>query len=202
MRGIKIISFDVDGTLVKKEFVDAVWLEGIPEAYASKEGISLEEAKRIVMEEYDKVGENAIEWYELDYWLEKFQLGISREELFNRFKDRVKLYPEVKEVLEELAKRGYRLIISSNATMPFIDFQISSIKPYFSHIFSATSHFYEVKKSDGFYAKVCTILNVKPEEVLHVGDHFVFDFLNPRKIGINAYYLDREGKGKENDFDI
>jgi FMN phosphatase YigB (HAD superfamily) len=32
---------------------------------------------------------------------------------------------------------------------------------------------------------------VKPQEVVHTGDHFVFDFLNPRRIGITAYYLDR-----------
>jgi predicted HAD superfamily hydrolase len=32
---------------------------------------------------------------------------------------------------------------------------------------------------------------VKPQAVVHTGDHWVFDFLNPRKIGINAYYLAR-----------
>lgn len=198
---IKIISFDVDGTLVREEFVDAVWLQGIPEAYAAKEGISLEEAKEIVKSEYDKVGENAIEWYMLNYWLKKFQLEISEENLFERFKKKVKLYPEVKAVLERLKEKGYELIISSNATRPFIYFQTSPIKKYFFHIFSATSDFFEVKKTKGFYEKICSILGVTPYEVVHVGDHFLFDFLNPRKIGINAFYLnrnrEREGGEKE-----
>ncbi len=29
--------------------------------------------------------------------------------------------------------------------------------------------------------------------MVHIGDHWVFDFLNPRAIGINAYFLDRSG---------
>jgi FMN phosphatase YigB (HAD superfamily) len=45
---------------------------------------------------------------------------------------------------------------------------------------------------------VCEILNVKPQAVVHIGDHWVFDFINPRKIGITAYYLDRaQETGKE-----
>ena len=88
---------------------------------------------------------------------------------------------------------GYELIISSNAAREFIDFQIAPIKGFFSHIFSATSDFDEVKKSNSFYTRVCRILDVRPQNVVHVGDHWVFDFLNPRAIGINAYFLDRSG---------
>ena len=68
----------------------------------------------------------------------------------------------------------------------------SIIKKFFSRIFSATSDFGEVKKSNDFYARVCEILDVKPQAVVHTGDHWVFDFINPRKIGMNAYYLDRK----------
>ncbi len=62
---------------------------------------------------------------------------------------------------------------------------------FFSHVFSATSDFGEVKKSNDFYARLCEILDVKPQAIVHTGDHHVFDFLNPRKIGMTAYYLDR-----------
>jgi putative hydrolase of the HAD superfamily len=61
-------------------------------------------------------------------------------------------------------------------------------------VFSATSDFGEVKKSNGFYARVCEIADVKPHEVVHVGDHWVFDFVNPREIGMTAYFLDRGRK--------
>lgn len=189
---IKIISFDVDGTLVSQRFTDCVWLQGIPEAYAAKEGLSSEQAFEFVKSEYDKIGENRIEWYKIDYWLRKFGLGITREELFRKYEGEIKIYEEVESVLKVLKEEGYKLIVSSNAATEFLDFLIHSLKKFFSRIFSATSDCGEVKKSDGFYARICSILDVQPQEVVHIGDHWIFDFVNPRKIGMNAYYLDRK----------
>jgi putative hydrolase of the HAD superfamily len=53
-----------------------------------------------------------------------------------------------------------------------------------------------VKKTAEFYQQVCDILNVDPQEIVHVGDHYDFDYLVPRKLGIQAFYLDRFGKQK------
>jgi HAD superfamily hydrolase (TIGR01549 family) len=194
---VKVFSFDVDGTLVSQGFADCVWLQGIPEAYAAKEGLSFEQAFEFVRSEYDKIGENRIEWYKIDYWLRKFGLGITREELFRKYEGEIKIYEEVESVLKVLKEEGFELVVSSNAATEFVDFQIHSIKKFFSRIFSATSDCDEVKKSNGFYARVCGILDVQPQEVVHIGDHWIFDFVNPRKIGMNAYYLDRKmGKNK------
>ncbi len=189
--GIKVFSFDVDGTLVSQEFADCVWLRGIPEAYAAKHALSFEHAFEFVKREYDNIGENRIEWYNIRFWLRKFNLKIPYEKLFEKYEAEVKIYTEVESVLKVLKEAGYVLVVNSNAATEFIDFQIQPIRKYFTHVFSATSDFGELKKSNGHYAQVCEILDVKPQEVVHTGDHFVFDFLNPRRIGITAYYLDR-----------
>jgi len=189
---IKVFSFDVDGTLVSQGFADCVWLQGIPGAYAEKEGLNFEQAFEFVKREYDKIGENRIEWYKIDYWLRKFGLGITREELFRKYEGEIKIYEEVESVLKVLKEEGFELVVSSNAATEFVDFQIHTIKKFFYRIFSATSDCGEVKKSNGFYARVCGILDVQPQEVVHIGDHWIFDFVNPRKIGMNAYYLDRK----------
>jgi len=189
--GVKFFSFDVDGTLVSQGFADCVWLQGIPKAYAEREGLSFEQAFEYVKSEYDMIGEHRIEWYNIDYWLRKFGLEIPYETLFKKYEDEIKVYEEVEGVLTVLNEEGYELILSSNAATEFIEFQIKPIKKFFSHVFSATSDFGEVKKTNGFFARVCEILDVKPQAVVHTGDHWVFDFLNPRKIGITAYYLDR-----------
>ncbi|MHC1623388.1 MAG: HAD family hydrolase [Candidatus Methanospirareceae archaeon] len=191
---IKVVSFDVDGTLVSQGFADCVWLQGIPQAYAEKEGLSFEQAFEFVKSEYDKIGDNRIEWYNIDYWLQKFGLDIQYETLFKKYEDEIKVYEEVESVLTVLKEEDYELIISSNAATEFIEFQITPIKKFFSYVFSATSDFRQVKKTNGFFARVCEILDVKPQAVVHTGDHWVFDFINPRKIGITAYYLDRERK--------
>jgi HAD superfamily hydrolase (TIGR01549 family) len=196
-RDIKIVSFDVDGTLVCPGFVDCVWLQGIPQAYAEKEGLSFEQAFEYVKNEYDKIGEHRIEWYNIDYWLRTFGLDIPYETLFKKYEDELQIYEEVERVLTELQDGGYELILSSNAATEFIDFQIKPLKKFFSHVFSATSDFGQVKKTNGFFARVCEILNVKPQAVVHIGDHWVFDFINPRKIGITAYYLDRARETSE-----
>ena len=197
--GIKVFSFDVDGTLVSQEFADCVWLRGIPEAYAAKHALSFEHAFEFVKREYDNIGENRIEWYNIRFWLRKFNLKIPYEKLFEKYEAEVKIYTEVESVLKVLKEAGYVLVVNSNAATEFIDFQIQPIRKYFTHVFSATSDFGELKKSNGHYAQVCEILDVKPQEVVHTGDHFVFDFLNPRRIGITAYYLDRSRDAMHDD---
>ncbi len=194
---IKVVSFDVDGTLVTPGFVDRFWLDGIPRVYAEKNGLAFEQAVNYVTSEYDRVGEHRIEWYTISYWLQKFDLDIPYQELFTKYQDLIQIYDEVEPVLTALRDAGYDLIVSSNATHEFIDFQIKPLKKFFAHIFSATSDFGQVKKTNGFFARVCAILDIPPQRVVHVGDHWVFDFLNPRKIGITAYYLDRKRKDED-----
>ena len=56
-----------------------------------------------------------------------------------------------------------------------------------------------MKKTIGFYHRICQILGANPHEIIHVGDHYEFDYLVPRKLGIHAFYLDRTAQ-KSGDF--
>ena len=46
-----------------------------------------------------------------------------------------------------------------------------------------------VKKEEGFYGKLCERLQMMPSEIVHVGDHPVFDHDIPSGLGIESYYL-------------
>ena len=199
MGKIKLVSFDLDGTLTDTSFVDSVWLEGIPLLYASKKNLLLEDAKRIVKQEYDKIGRERLEWYDPGYWIRKFGLHISPIELLNSFESKIRTFPEVREVLEEIGLRGLKQIIVSNARREFVDLEIdkTNIAHYFEQVFSATSDFGEIKKSVDIFRKVSNICGVTPEEIVHVGDDRLFDFDIPRKLGISAFYLDRTGQCEE-----
>jgi putative hydrolase of the HAD superfamily len=194
---MKVISFDLDGTLVTDVFSQIVWHQGIPELYAKKHGRGLDEAKSLIFKEYSKVGDKAIEWYDIKYWLQFFDIDCNWEMLLGKFKDRIDIYPEVPDVLSSLSKT-YQLIITSNAAREFLDAEIeeTNIAVYFDHIFSATSDFKEVKKTEAFYLKICNLLHINHTQIIHVGDHLEFDYLIPQKLGIRSFYLDRKGEKK------
>ncbi len=191
----KIVSFDMDGTLVDAEFTDWVWGHGIPTLYAEKVGVSFEEAKALVVQEYLKVGEGAIEWYDIKYWFRFFQLEENWKAVMGRYADKIKVYPDVGHLLERLRGR-FPLVLTSNAGREFIDLEmkVTGLGRYFYRIFSATTDFGEVKKTADFYQRICQILETRPQEVVHVGDHYEFDYLVPRSVGIHAFYLDRLGE--------
>jgi putative hydrolase of the HAD superfamily len=138
----RIISFDMDGTLVDPEFTDWVWGHGIPTLYAEKVGLSFEEAKTFVVKEYLKVGEGAIEWYDIKYWFQFFQLEESWKALMERYTDKIKIYLDVDHLLERL-RDTFQLVLTSNAGREFIDMEMEAtgLGRYFNRIFSATSDF-------------------------------------------------------------
>ena len=190
--GIKVISFDLDGTLVEIEYSEWVWGVGIPQLVAQKRGISLDEAKEVVQEEYRRVGDGSLEWYDIKYWFNFFQLNASWRSLLNRYCHKIKTYPEVSKVLRDLSSH-YKVIIISNAAREFIDIEIevAELRGYFSRIFSATSDFGATKKTSQFYGSICQLLRIKPQEMVHVGDHWEFDYLVPKDLGIRAFHIDR-----------
>ncbi|UCG37356.1 MAG: HAD family hydrolase [Candidatus Bathyarchaeota archaeon] len=189
----RIVSFDLDGTITDTSFVDSVWLEGIPRLSAIKNGVSFEEAQKSVIAEYNKIGRKRLEWYDLSYWIERFGINISPEEILDSFAHKIKAFSEVPEVLEELRSEQYRLIIVTNARREFADPQLerTEIKRYFEHVFSATSDFGLVKKNTRLYRRICDICHVSPKEMVHVGDDRFFDYTIPRRLGILAFHLDR-----------
>lgn len=190
---ISFISLDMDGTLVNSRFVDLVWMQGVPELYAKKHGLDFETAKELVVGEYMKIGSDRLEWYNLQYWLDKFELKASPQSLLERFEDQIEPYPEVTESLDRLSE-NYELVVTSNAASEFIEMELNGLSDYFIETFSATSDFREVKKSPLVYGAVCRQLKAKPMEVIHIGDHYSYDYESPLEAGLDALFLDRKGK--------
>jgi len=193
MDSTKVISFDLDGTITDISFADSVWLEGIPRLFALKNGLPFEDAKNRVISEYGKIGRERLEWYDLSYWITRLGLEVSPEEVLNSFQHRIRIFPEVPEVLQQLRDKRLRMIVVTNAKREFVDLELekTKIRHYFERVFSSTSDFGLIKKSVSLYRKVCSIYDVSPDEVIHVGDDQCFDFEVPSKLGITAFYLDR-----------
>ena len=116
----KVISFDLDGTIVDGAYGNMVWLEGIPEKFAARHAMSAEEAKKAVKSAYDSIGEADLLWYDIDYWLRRFGLTVRPEDLLDEYVDHIRLLPHVAEVVRELNEK-YILVIASNAARPFVE---------------------------------------------------------------------------------
>jgi putative hydrolase of the HAD superfamily len=121
MSKVKVISFDADGTLVTPDFSQAVWYEGVPTLYANKNGISFEEAKAFIEKEYRVVGDLRVEWYDIKYWLQRFGLSNSHQQILEDYRHSVSCYPEVTQALSSLSK-DYTLIVISCSTREFLPY--------------------------------------------------------------------------------
>ncbi len=194
MRGIKIVSFDVEGTLVTPDYSHAIWHEGIPSLYAKRNGIGFEEAKALVSKAYDEIGEGRREWYDIRYWFDRFQLGDCGQVL-EKYKPRASLYPEVRQVLPAL-KKAYKLVVSSSSAREFLPYLLYGIDKYFDRVFSSISDYGQLKSQE-FYTLVCQETGVKPDEVVHIGDNWQVDFLAAKEAGIQAFHIDRTPEHKD-----
>jgi 5'-nucleotidase len=192
---IKIISFDLDGTLTTQEFVDAVWRVGVPKRYAAQKGVRLSEAQQLVANLYDCMGDDELNWYDLPFWVKQLKLDVTAEELIAECENLIALFPDVTAALSSLQQR-HDLIIISNANRMFLDREVTvtGIEKYFKKIFSATSDFGRVKREEDIYRMACERMSVTPAEIIHVGDHREFDFDAPQRINIRSYFLDRSKK--------
>lgn len=186
----------MDGTIVSRDYMDYFWLELIPSLYAEKYNLTIEEAKRRVYKAYETIGANDIRWYLPSFWLNYFKLEYEINELLDKVKERVRFYDDAIEFLREYYDKYY-LILSSNASIEFVTFILSEMKRRYSlinpfkRVFSCVYHFKRPKKDEIFYNLICREIGVEPNNMIHVGDDYKYDFVIPRKIGINAFLVSR-----------
>ena len=82
--------------------------------------MSISEAKKAVKEAYDAVGEADILWYDIGYWLGRFDLTVPIEELLDSYTDHIRLLPYAADAISALGQR-HMLVIASNAARIFVD---------------------------------------------------------------------------------
>ena len=102
-----------------------------------------------------------------------------------------KLYPESREVLEELRKQNIKLGLISNLALPYKEpFFELGLNEYFNEVLFSCD--IGLRKPDSkIYHKMIRNLNINPAQVLMAGDSVSADVDGPRSIGMNAVHLDR-----------
>lgn len=106
------------------------------------------------------------------------------------------LYPDAAGAVIKAKENGFKTAIVT--TIAYFQFKkaIQPIRNYFDFIMTG----YEAgcdKTNPKMYRKVLEILNARPEEAVMIGDDVPIDIILPKKLGINAILLNREGKNVE-----
>jgi len=120
--------------------------------------------------------------------LQRYEDEVSKEA------DSARLYPETKEVLEELRDRNIKLGLISNLASPYKKpFFDLGLNDYFDYtIFSCEVGL--IKPDYEIYQKIVQEMEIDPLHTLMTGDKIHADVDGPKSIGMNAVHLDRKSE--------
>jgi len=109
------------------------------------------------------------------------------------------LIPCVRDALEILEGKGFRLSVVSNSN-GMIDGILSDldIRKYFDHVFDSHNVGYE-KPDVRLFRHALDVSKADPERTLHIGDLYHVDVLGARSAGIHALLLDPFGDWRDVD---
>ncbi len=107
-----------------------------------------------------------------------------------------RVYPEVPEVLPELARRGYRLALISNADEddPVIQVLLRAGIPVAYEAVVTSQGAGAYKPARRIFEHVLHRLDLGPEEVLMVGDSPSSDVMGAKRMGIPVVWVNRKGR--------
>ncbi len=173
-QAIETVFLDMDGTLLDLHFDNHFWLEHMPQRYAEKHSLTLEEARKKLMDNYQSFA-GSLNWYCLDHWQEILQMDIVG--LKHEVADRIALRANVIEFLDYLRSKDKRLVLLTNAHQKTVDlkFEYVNLRPYFDRII--TSHDIGLAKEEsGFWQKLEQVEEFDKNSSLFIDDNL--DVLN------------------------
>lgn len=203
--------FDLYGTLIDihtDEDTKELW-EKLTIFYASKGACySIEEMKETYKELCQKEKQCVIEKYQVKFpdikiedvfngLFERKGVKVSEELLTfvsNMFRllslDYVKLYDGVVELLDELKKKGKKIILLSNAQRSFTEPELRYLGLYdkFDHIYISSDH-YCSKPDLKFYQIMLDELGLKKNETIMIGNDEITDIKGSYEAGLDSLYI-------------
>ena len=107
-----------------------------------------------------------------------------------------RLYPEVPDVLPEIARRGYRLALISNADEddPVIEVLLEANLPLRFEAVVTSQGAGAYKPAPRIFEHALWRLDLEPAEVLMVGDNAASDVLGGKRAGMSVAWINRRGR--------
>ncbi len=118
------------------------------------------------------------------------------EEVYDQFRDSRgwRLFPETREVLEELRRRKLKIgVISNFDSRLYSVMKDLDILSFFDSVTISSETGYAKPQPEIFRAAIRSI-GVPPDRILFAGDSLLDDFQAGQNVGIEAFLLDRSGR--------
>lgn len=199
MAGIKAVLFDLHGTLayVEKPVSDTEVSEYL---FSRGYEVSPQQLKAslafVYFIDYPKYGyKNWRSFFSRIFW--RLKVKVDKETLdtiVKLFESKpYQLYSDAAEAVVKAKKNGFKTAIVT--TIAYFKFK-KAVKPVRKHFdFIMTGYEAKCDKTNPkMYRKVLEILKVEPKEAVMIGDDVSIDILLPKRLGMNAILLDREGR--------
>lgn len=173
------VLLDMDGTLLDLNFDNHFWLEFVPQKYAQKHQLSVEQAKQQLFPQF-KAMEGQLEWYCLDYWSGVLDLNIA--ELKTEIAGLIAVLPHVMDFLEAIKNSQKKVLLVTNAHRDSLNLKMEKtcLQPFFDAIVCAhdfglakeQAGFWEILQQQHPFDKQRTLLVDDSLRVLDSAKHF------------------------------
>ncbi len=165
---IDTVFLDMDGTLLDLHFDNHFWLEHVPQQYAGKHNIALDEARRVLEEKYQAII-GTLNWYCIDYWSDALELDIA--ELKREIEHLIAIRPGVEAFLLALKASDKRVVLVTNAHQKSLSLKMENtgLEKYFDALIC--SHDLGLPKEDpAFWDKITVQEPYRRERTLLIDD--------------------------------
>ena len=182
---IKVLSFDLQGTISDAKFSDNFWIELLPMQYANKNNITLEDSKRILRDKFKQMGKYDILYYDDSYWAKELDfdtIEVLKEAGINPSLD--------EKLIKYINKVNLPKIILSTTTDLFINYELGNEIKLFDRTYSCVNYFNSGGKTKEIFLRVADELKVDSSEILHIGDSVEMDIENAKKANVNTILFD------------
>lgn len=163
------LMMDMDGTILDLAYDSHIWLKSIPNIYAEKMNISIDDANSILQKKVLKM-KNSLKWYCIDHWSELLDIDILR--VHELEKDEIRYLPGAESFLKKVSKSEIRAILVTNSHRDTLNLKIkeTGLDKYFNDIY--ISHDFDAPKENQlFWKRFQSVENFVKNKTIFVDDN-------------------------------
>ncbi|MGI9275161.1 MAG: GMP/IMP nucleotidase [Endozoicomonas sp.] len=168
-KAVDTVLLDMDGTILDLHFDNYFWQEYVPQKYAEKHSISLEQSKTELEPRFSQMY-GKLQWYCLDYWEKELDLDIVA--LKREINHLISFRPHAEAFLQNLRDQGKEVIMITNAHPNSLSIKQERLvmAHYFDRLISSHDFGFP-KESQAFWQQLEADISLNRDRALFIDDN-------------------------------